>query len=111
MSYEYAIVFSFHSFYGVEQDLTDKNLAALLTMALLPEMFEPQEYEEEVPDSELRDWPKTIAADRHTAKIHAFSMLKGLPPGMRSLVHGHLKWIKGEGVQKALEKDSESVPP
>lgn len=111
MSYEYDVMFPFHSFYEVEQDLADKDLAALLTMALVPEMFEPQEYIEGVPDTELRDWPKTASPDRRTAKIHAFSMLKQLPPPVRSLVHGYLKWIKGEEVEKALERDSESIPP
>jgi hypothetical protein len=104
-------MFSFHLLYNAEHDLADRDLAALLTMALLPEMFEPQEYEEEVPDIELRAWPKTISSDRRLAKIQAFSMLRRLPPGIRSVVHGHLKWIKGGGVEKALANDSESVPP
>lgn len=80
-------------------------------MALVPEMFEPQEYVEEVPDGELRRWSETISPDRRVAKIHAYSMLKELPAGIRSTVYGHLKWIKGGGAKRALEMDSESVPP
>ena len=111
MSYECAVVFSFHSFYDVEHDLADKDLAALLTMSLVPEMFEPDEYMEEAPVRTLRNWSETMSLDRRTAKIHAFSMLKRLPREMRSAVQRHLKWIKGGGAQKALKRDSESVPP
>jgi hypothetical protein len=93
------------------EDLPERDLAALLSMALLPEMFEPQEYLGEVPDVELRDWPKTISADRRQAKIHALSMLKQLPSHLRSTVYRQLKWIIGGDVQKHLERDSESVPP
>ena len=80
-------------------------------MSLVPEMFEPDEYVEEVPDWTLRHLPETVSQDRCTAKIHAFTLLKHLPPGMCSVVQRHLKWIKGGVAQKALKRDAESVPP
>lgn len=93
------------------QELSDENFAALLTMALAPEEFEPQEYEEEVPDIVQKQWPETVANDRRQARLHAFSLLKELPH-LHGIVYANLKWIKGKDkvAQRALRKNPGIFP-
>lgn len=92
------------------QDLSDEDLAALLTMALAPEEFDPQEYEEEVPDMVQKEWPNTISNDRRQAKIHALSFLKEMPH-LQGIVYANLKWIKGKAAKKVLGKKADHLPP
>jgi hypothetical protein len=79
-------------------------------MALAPEMFEPQEFEDENGNIEQHQWPSTLGSDRSQAKIHAFSLLKELPR-LHGIVFKNLTWIMQKAAQKALEQNSGSLPP
>ena len=65
---------------NIDCSLPDNDLAALITMALDPEMFTPQEVslsEDESPEALV--WPDTIYNDRKQGKFLACCLLKAMP--------------------------------
>jgi hypothetical protein len=81
-------------------------MAALIIMALVPELFEPQQVENKHGQVEPWHWPKTISLDRRDAKFHAKSLLQ-LMPDVLDIVHANMRRIASPQCRRELLRNSQ----
>jgi hypothetical protein len=82
------------------------DMAALLIMMLVPELFEPQPAKNERGEVEPWDWPETTYSDRHHAKFHAKSLLQSMPE-LIGIVHANMSHLMTPQCRQELLRNSQ----
>ena len=95
---------SSHSPYNIDLGPTDEDLAALIIMVLIPEMFEPQKVKNKAGD--LLEWhsPHDIGLDKWVAQFHANAVLTK-KPHLMDTVYRNICYIQSKRCHEDMKKN------